>query len=76
MSDIIGSNLVPCDCYPITIPKEVTRSSRELEDKLFEMGVMNEAPCFICGYNGEGFYQPDKHKCAERHHKIYRKITK
>ena len=27
-----------------------------------------KAPCFICGYNGAGYYQPDTHKCAEQYH--------
>ena len=27
---------------------------------------MPEAPCPRCGYNGEGFYQPDKHPCIGR----------
>jgi hypothetical protein len=35
----------------------------------FKAGVMDHAPCFYCGYNGEGYYQPDKHPCAARHHK-------
>ena len=45
--------------------------SWNLEDKLFRLGAMNEPPCFICGYNGQGYYQPDQHPCAERHHKLY-----
>lgn len=42
----------------------------ELEDMLFSMGAMETPPCFVCGYNGAGYYQPSKHKCAERHHKM------
>ena len=34
----------------------------------FKAGAMHKAPCFYCGYNGEGYYQPNKHPCAERHH--------
>lgn len=26
------------------------------------------SPCYLCGYNGEGYYQPDKHPCAARYH--------
>lgn len=26
------------------------------------------APCFICGYNGGGYFQPETHSCAERYH--------
>jgi len=42
------------------------------EKLLFELGEMEKPPCFRCGYNGEGYYQPDKHPCAELHHR-YRK---
>jgi hypothetical protein len=24
----------------------------------------DRAPCYICGYNGEGYYQPEQHTCA------------
>ena len=43
---------------------------KELEDKLFSLGAMNSSPCFCCGYNGKGYYQPDTHSCATRHHKL------
>lgn len=39
-----------------------------LENLLFEMGAMGKAPCFCCGYNGPGYYQPKKHPCAKKHH--------
>lgn len=45
---------------------------RKLEDRLIELGEFENAPCFICGYNGDGYYQPDKHKCAKRYHKIFK----
>jgi len=41
------------------------------EKLLFEMGAMNKAPCFKCGYNGSGYFQPKIHKCAEQHHKYF-----
>lgn len=44
-----------------------------LEDRLFALGEMNKPPCFCCGYNSEGYYQPSKHKCAERHHELAEK---
>lgn len=47
------------------------KKRRELEDHLFALGAMKEAPCFCCGYNGPGYYQPDTHLCAARHHKLY-----
>lgn len=39
-----------------------------LQELLFERGAMEDAPCFVCGYNGQGYFQPDKHACAARHH--------
>lgn len=44
----------------------------KLEDMLFKLGAMEQAPCFCCGYNGPGYFQPDTHKCAQRHHKLYK----
>ncbi len=43
---------------------------KKLEDMLFKLGAMKEAPCFCCGYDGEGYFQPDRHQCAERHHEL------
>lgn len=40
----------------------------ELEDRLFANGDMGSAPCFCCGYNGPGYFQPNVHPCAARHH--------
>lgn len=41
---------------------------RELQDRLFARGEMAQAPCFVCGYNGPNYFQPDVHPCAARHH--------
>lgn len=41
--------------------------------RLFELGAMSEAPCIFCGYNGEGYFHPDKHPCATEHHALARK---
>lgn len=27
---------------------------------------LSDAPCDVCGYNGEGYYQPSTHSCASR----------
>lgn len=43
---------------------------KKYENMLFKLGAMKKAPCFICGYNGEGYYNPSKHNCAKRHHKL------
>jgi len=39
------------------------------EKLLFSMGAMDNPPCFKCGYNGPGYYNPKKHPCAYHHHK-------
>lgn len=41
---------------------------KRLQDLLFSMGAMKEAPCFCCGYNGPDYYNPAVHPCAKRHH--------
>ena len=46
---------------------------RGLEDRLFRRGGMKQAPCFVCGYNGPGYWQPDVHPCAARHHELFEK---
>lgn len=50
--------------------KAIAKELKRLEDMLFAAGAMDEAPCFCCGYNGPGYYQPAQHKCAKRHHKL------
>jgi len=45
----------------------------DLENRLFKLGEMENPPCFICGYNGQNYYQPSVHKCAERHHALAKK---
>uniref|UniRef100_A0A6M3KDD9 Uncharacterized protein n=1 Tax=viral metagenome TaxID=1070528 RepID=A0A6M3KDD9_9ZZZZ len=45
---------------------------KNLQNRLFGYGAMMIPPCFCCGYNGEGYYHPEKHPCAARHHKLYR----
>lgn len=42
-----------------------------LRDLLFARGAMRTAPCFACGYNGPGYFQPSTHACATRHHALY-----
>jgi hypothetical protein len=46
---------------------------RKLHDRLFAIGAMEEPPCFCCGYNGHGYYNPAQHACAARHHKLSHK---
>jgi hypothetical protein len=39
----------------------------ELEDLLMP-SLFAKAPCFICGYNGAGYFKPSTHPCAARYH--------
>jgi len=47
---------------------EQRREIERLRDLLFARGAMKDAPCFCCGYNGPGYFQPKLHPCAARHH--------
>lgn len=46
---------------------------RRLQDRLFELGEMNNPPCFLCGYSGPDYYDPEVHACASRHFATRRK---
>lgn len=34
----------------------------------FDRTRFEAAPCYICGYNGQGYFQPDLHKCSTQYH--------
>ena len=51
------------------------RERERLHDLLFRMGAMEHAPCFRCGYNGPGYFQPSRHPCAAQHHALYRSVA-
>ena len=34
----------------------------------FDRKRFERAPCYVCGYNGPGYYQPDSHPCAKLYH--------
>ena len=38
--------------------------AKSFNKKRFE----NEPPCYLCGYNGPDYFQPDTHPCARFHH--------
>lgn len=60
---------IHCDETAVVVQVErLTARVAELEDRLFAYGAMDDPPCFCCGYNGPGYFQPDKHPCAKRHH--------
>ena len=50
--------------------KQLKGEKKRLENMLIKLGAMQKPPCFICGYNGEGYYQPENHRCAAKHHRL------
>ena len=50
---------------------ELEGENKKYETILFKLGAMEKAPCFKCGYNGRGYFQPSTHPCAEQHHKLH-----
>jgi hypothetical protein len=56
----------------LSVGDEAADRITELDDLLFALGAMEEAPCFCCGYSGPGYFQSGKHKWAERHHVLKR----
>ncbi len=47
--------------------KRLACENRKFRQAAFRAGAMNEPPCFCCGYNGEGYFNPDMHPCAKEH---------
>lgn len=46
------------------------REIERLRKLLFRAGAMAVAPCFCCGYDGPGYFNPEIHPCAARHHEL------
>jgi len=48
--------------------------ARELEAALAQQPAavdrarFRKAPCYLCGYNGAGYFQPETHPCAALYH--------
>ncbi len=45
------------------LPAEQPEAQAGVDRKRFE-----QAPCYLCGYNGPGYYQPSQHPCAANYH--------
>lgn len=61
---------------------EARAAIRERDERIAELSVRLAAghdfgtpPCPICDYNGEGYFQPDKHPCATMYHAARKKAT-
>ena len=51
---------------PIDPPAALARA----EEGAFDRKRFEKAPCYLCGYNGAGYYQPGTHPCAEKYHTL------
>ena len=47
---------------------ELVRAERKALRKVFDHKKFERAPCYLCGYNGERYYQPSTHSCASLYH--------
>ena len=56
--------------YANKVEAELSACKERVREKLFKYGEMKKAPCFVCGYNGQNYYSPSVHPCAERHHRL------
>lgn len=43
------------------------RTSAALPERI-DLKRFQKAPCYICGYNGPNYYQPEVHECAGLYH--------
>ena len=51
---------------------QAQKDAERFKKRLFELREMENPPCFVCGYNGSGYYSPDTHNCAANHHAAIR----
>lgn len=47
---------------------EVERLRAQIEAMPFNEIAFESPPCYLCGYNGPRYYQPDTHPCAAKYH--------
>ena len=58
---------MPLAALVAALPKE--------EPVTIDKARFEQAPCYLCGYNGPGYYQPDTHKCAALYHGYVASVT-
>lgn len=51
-------------------PVETTLAAQQpaAVDGAIDKARFERAPCYLCGYNGPGYYRPDTHPCAAKYH--------
>jgi hypothetical protein len=50
------------------------RASEPRAERLPEIDVkrFEQAPCYLCGYNGTEYFAPETHSCAGAYHRVVR----
>lgn len=43
----------------------------ELEAIIIKAKLHHDAPCCLCGYNGQNYFQPDIHECMKIEAEVY-----
>ncbi|WP_136259402.1 hypothetical protein [Rhodanobacter lindaniclasticus] len=53
------------DIYRAMLAAAPSAESGEVE---IDRARFKKAPCYLCGYNGHGYYQAETHPCAAKYH--------
>ena len=48
--------------------KELYYAAIKHDGRIIDTLRFAQPPCYRCGYNGAGYYQPRTHPCAARYH--------
>lgn len=49
---------------------ENERLRAQIDALPFNKIAFKSPPCYLCGYNGPRYYQPDTHPCAAKYHDL------
>lgn len=52
----------------LLVPTVDERAASSEAAVAFDAERFERAPCYLCGYNGRGYYQPETHPCAAKYH--------
>lgn len=65
----VGDMKVICKRCSTTHSVVVREKEHVVIPSNFNPQLFTQAPCYLCGYNGEMYYQPTKHPCAKFYHR-------
>lgn len=73
MNSAVSASVLPRAVYVGVVPgpegSEWVKSAKQLAfDSDRFVDVIGNKGCYLCGYNGERYYQPDTHPCAKMYH--------